>query len=306
MRGRGPETRIQIAPDERLTQAWTRIGPTNRMQAVSEPSPKMKSHLLTFCLAGAVTAVGGAAWAQDDAADGLHLSLGAAALYRPEFKGSKDYEIAPLPFVGFRYGRGDFYVALEGGSLRANLIPGGLFEAGPVLAFERGRDDDIKNLAVRRLGEIDDAVNAGVFARKRFELAGGELRIGADVLTDTGKVHEGVLAHAGVDYSRALNARWSAGASLSTTWGDRKYMQTYYGVLPAGAAASGLAPYAADAGIENIEFGATLRYRINDRWSALAHGSYTRLVDSAADSPIVAREGSADQGLFVLALFYSF
>jgi len=263
----------------------------------------MKSHLLTLCLVSTVaTAGGGVAWAQD----GLHASLGAAAVYRPEYKGSNDYEAAPLPFVGFRYGRGDFYVSLEGPALRANILPGGWLEAGPMLAYERGRDDEIKNLTVRRLGEIDAAVNAGVFVRKRFDLAGGELKIGAEALTDTGKAHEGVLANFNLDYDRALGERWTVGASLSTTWADRKYMQTYYGVSGAGARASGLSPYVADKGFENVEVGAMLRYRINDHWSALAHGGYTRLVDSAADSPIVAREGSADQGQFALALFYSF
>lgn len=266
----------------------------------------MKSHLLTVCLTAPVLAVGGAAWAEDDARDGLHLSLGAAGVYRPEFKGSKDYEFKPLPFVGLRYGRGDYYVALEGAALRANLLPGGLLEAGPMLSYERGRDDDVKNLAVRRLGEIDGAVNAGVFARKRFDVGNGVLTIGAEALTDTGKVHKGVLATVGVDYDRPLSDRWSLGANLSTTWADRKYMQTYYGVSPAGSLASGLSPYAAKAGIENVELGASLRYRISDRWSVLAHGDYRRLVDSAADSSIVVGEGSADQGQLAFILLYSF
>jgi outer membrane scaffolding protein for murein synthesis (MipA/OmpV family) len=247
---------------------------------------------------------GAAARAETD--DGLHLSLGAAGLYRPEFKGSKDYEFKPLPFVGLRYDRGDYYVALEGGALRANLAPGGFIEAGPVVTYERGRKDDIENLAVRRLGEIDAAVNAGVFIRKRFDVAGGRLSIEAEALVDTGKVHEGTLVNLGLGYDRALNDRWSIGASLATTWADEKYMQTYYGVSSAGARASGLAPYAAKAGIEKIELSAALRYRINDRWSALGQGSYGRLVDSAADSPIVAREGSANQGQFAFALIYSF
>jgi outer membrane scaffolding protein for murein synthesis (MipA/OmpV family) len=263
----------------------------------------MKFPLLTLCLIVPVVG-GGAARAQDG--DGLRLSLGAAGVYRPEFKGSKDYEFKPLPFVGLRYGRGDYYVALEGGALRANVLPGGFMEFGPVLAYERGRKDDIKNLAVRRLGEIDAAVNAGVFARKRFDVAGGTLGIQAEALTDTGKVHKGVFATVGLDYDRTLNDRWSVGADLSTTWADRKYMQTYYGVSGAGALASGLSPYVAKAGIEKVEVGASLRYRISDRWSALAHGSYGRLVDSAADSSIVVREGSANQGQVVFALFYSF
>jgi outer membrane protein len=265
----------------------------------------MKSHLLTLCLVAPVLAAGGVARAEDGQ-DGLRLSLGAAGVYRPEFKGSKDYELKPLPFVGLRYGRGDYYVALEGGALRANVLPGGFLEFGPVVSYERGRKDDIKNLAVRRMGEIDAAVNAGVFAHKRFDVAGGALSISAEALTDTGKVHNGLFATVGLDYDRALTERWSVGANLSTTWADKKYMATYYGVSRAGALASGLSPYATDAGIENVEVGASLRYRINDRWSALAHGSYSRLVDSAADSPIVAREGSANQGQVVFALLYSF
>lgn len=261
----------------------------------------MKLPLLSLCL---IVPIAGAARAQDG--DGLRLSLGAAGVYRPEYKGSKDYEFKPLPFVGLRYGRGDYYVALEGGSLRVNVVPGWGLEAGPMIAYERGRNDDIKNLAVRHLGEIDAAVNAGVFVRKSFELGNGALTVGIEALTDTGKVHEGKLARFEVAYDRQLNDRWSLGLDASATWADRKYMQTYYGVSARGAAASGLAPYVADAGIETLQVGASLRYRINDRWSALTHGGYGRLVDSAADSPIVARQGSANQGQMIFALLYTF
>lgn len=267
----------------------------------------MKSYLVTLCLLAPLVAASVArAEDGDREVDGLRLSLGAAGVYRPEFKGSKDYEFKPVPFIGLRYGRGDYYVALEGGAVRANVLSGGFLEVGPVISYERGRKDDIKNIAVRRLGEIDAAVNAGIFARKRFEVAGGALTVDARALTDTSKVHEGVFATVGLDYDHQLTDRWSVGAGLSTTWADKKYMQTYYGVSRAGALASGLSPYAAGAGIENVEVGASLRYRINDRWSALAHGSYSRLVDTAADSSIVAREGSANQGQVVFALLYSF
>lgn len=268
----------------------------------------MQAYLPLLCLLASVVAGGGVAQAQveDGDRDGLRLSLGAAAVYRPEFKGSKDFELSPLPYVGLRYGQGDYYVALEGGALRANVLPGGFMEFGPMASYERGRNDDIENRVVRRLGEIDAAVNAGVFARKRFDVAGGALGISAEVLTDTGKVHKGVFATVGLDYDRDLTDRWSVGANLSTTWANEKYSQAYYGVSAAGAVASGLSPYTAKAGIENVEVGASLRYRLSDRWSALTHASYSRLVDSAADSSIVSREGSADQGQLVFALLYSF
>lgn len=175
-----------------------------------------------------------------------------------------------------------------------------------MIAYERGRNDDIKNLTVRRLGEIDAAVNAGVFVRKRFEVGRDALTVGVEVLTDAGKVHDGKLARFEVAYDRPLTDRLSLSVDASATWGDRKYMRTYYGVSATGAAASGLTPYAAKAGVESADLGASLHYRFSDRWSALARGGYGRLVDSAADSPIVAREGSANQGQLVLALLYSF
>lgn len=265
----------------------------------------MKSHLVSLCLLAPLMAAG-AARAEDSDRDGFSLSLGAAGVYRPEFKGSQDYEFKPLPFVNLRYGRGDYYVTLEGGTLRANVLPSGLLEFGPVLSYERGRKDDIKNLPVRGLGEIDAAINAGIFARKRWEVGGGDLTIGAQAQTDTGKVHKGMLATVSLGYDRQFNDRWSAGLSLSTTWADRKYMDTYYGVSRVGGLASGLSPYDAKAGIENVEVGASVRYRISDRWNALAHGSYGRLVDSAADSPIVTREGSANQHQLIFGLIYSF
>lgn len=246
------------------------------------------------------------AQAQEDDRNGLHLSLGAAGVYRAEYKGSKDYEAVVLPFPGLRYQRGDLYVALEGRSLRANLLPGGGLEAGPLLSFERGRDDDIKNLTVRRLGQIDDAISAGIFVRKRFAIGEGALRVGGEVLTDTGDVYGGVFGRAGLDYDRPVGDRWTLSTGLSATYGDRKYMQTYFGISTAGAAASGLAAYRAKAGIETVELSAAARYRISDRWSLVARGGYGRLLHSAADSPIVAKVGSADQGSFVAALFYSF
>jgi len=201
----------------------------------------MKSHLLTLCLLAPLMTAG-AARAEDSDRDGLSLSLGGAGVYRPEFKGSKDHEFKPLPFVGLRYGRGDYYVALDGGALRANVLPGDFLEIGPILSYERGRKDDIKNRAVRSLGEIDAAINAGVFVRKRWEVGGGDLTIGAQALTDTSKVHKGVLATIGLDYDRQLNDRWSVGLSLSTTWADRKYMQTYYASRGRGAWPAGFRP----------------------------------------------------------------
>ena len=245
--------------------------------------------------------------AQEGGQDGYRLELGAAALYRPEYKGSNDYEVAPLPYVSFRYSRGDRYVGFAGGLLRANIVPGGLFEFGPLVSFERGRDDDIENLPVRRLGEIDDTLMAGVFISRDIDLGEDSgFQIGAEVLTDTGDANEGVMAKIEAGYHRRLADRWTVMLGASTTWADENYMQTYYGVTPAGALASGLTAYTADSGFENVELSAALRYRVNDDWSVLGRASYQRLLDNASDSPVVQRGGSENQGQVALVIIRTF
>jgi len=251
------------------------------------------------------------AWAQTPGEgreeDGIRFELGVAAMYRPEYKGSNDYEVSPLPYVSFRYSRDERYIALQGPSLKANIVAGGLFEFGPLLSYERGRSDDIENLAVGRLGEIDRAVMAGAFLSKDIDLgADSGFQVGAEVLTDTGDANEGVMAKLEVGYHRRLADRWTVMVGASTTWADENYMQTYYGVTPLGAAASGLSAYTAGSGVENVELSAGLRFRVNDQWSVMGRASYQRLLDNAADSPVVRQGGSENQGQFGLVVIRAF
>lgn len=263
-----------------------------------------------FAFVGAGALAPQQAFAQEDEhgpKDGFELQLGVAAFYKPEYKGSADYEVQPLPWVSMRYSQGDRYIALMGPSLRANLVSGGGFEFGPVLNFESGRPDDIENRAVRRLGEIDDALIAGVFVAKNVDLGEGHgLQLGAEVVADTGSANEGTMAKFELGYQQPLGQRTMLIYGASTTWADENYMQTYYGVTPRGALASGLPVYNAKSGIDNVEVSATLMYQVNDRWSVLGRGSYERLLDSASDSPIIQRGGSENQGTFAFAVIRSF
>ncbi|MEQ3650913.1 MipA/OmpV family protein [Hyphomonas sp.] len=239
--------------------------------------------------------------------DGFQFELGAGAFVGPDYKGSNDYRVMPLPFASIRYTRGDRYVALDGPGLNANIVSGGDFELGPLITFEMGRDNDIENRTVRRLGEVDDAIMAGIFASKRIDLGGpGGIEVGAQVLTDVSGANDGMTAKFEVGYNRFLSQRTMLMIGASTSWADEKYMQAYFGVTPAGAAASGLPTYTAGSGVENVELSAGLMYRINERWSALGMVNYQRLLDTAADSPIVQLEGSEDQAGIMFGVSRSF
>jgi len=240
--------------------------------------------------------------------DGFHGRLGGGVAIMPDYEGSSDYKVMPFPMFSLRYGWGERYVALEGASLKANLMSDAGFEFGPLLAYEMGRNDDMENRAVRRLGEIDGTVMAGAFFSTEIDIGGQGpgLQFSGQLLSDVGGNDQGVVATLETGYGWMFGESWMLTIGASTTWADENYMQTYFGVTPAGALASGLPVYNADAGFKNVELSTALMYRIDEDWSLMARASYGRLLDSAADSPIVQNGGSEDQLGFVLGVGWEF
>jgi outer membrane scaffolding protein for murein synthesis (MipA/OmpV family) len=78
------------------------------------------------------------------------------------------------------------------------------------------------------------------------------------------------------------------------SFGSQRFMDTYFGISAPESEASGLASYKPESGIygAGIEFGA--RYLFNERWGIEGVARWTKLVDSAANSPIV-ENGADDQ-----------
>ncbi|VTQ73556.1 MltA-interacting MipA family protein [Stenotrophomonas maltophilia] len=75
--------------------------------------------------------------------------------------------------------------------------------------------------------------------------------------------------------------------SVSTDYGNRGYMQTWYGVSPEQAARTGFAQHKPKAGLVSAGLGLKWSHRVgrNGNWYISAEG--TRLLGDAADSPIV-------------------
>jgi outer membrane scaffolding protein for murein synthesis (MipA/OmpV family) len=240
--------------------------------------------------------------------DGWEFQLGAGAFYFPDYEGSKDYRVQPLPWLSARYTRGDRYVEIDGPGLRANIISGGAFEFGPILSSDFGRDaDDIENVAVRALGDIDGALMAGAFANTGIDLgAGAGIDFSVEALTDISGVNDGTTAKFEIGYRRQLSGNLMGMVGVSTTWADEKYTQVYSGVTPAGALASGLPVYTAEGGVNNVELSTGVFYQMNDRWSIFGMVNYKRLLNSAADSPLVTQGGSENQSGFAFAMVRKF
>ncbi|SAL85849.1 MipA family MltA-interacting protein [Caballeronia choica] len=77
---------------------------------------------------------------------------------------------------------------------------------------------------------------------------------------------------------------WFAGPSV--TFADSTYMNSWFGVNAAQAAASGYRQYDASAGLKSAGFGVTLVWFINKHWFMTADRALKRLLGSAVNSPI--------------------
>jgi outer membrane scaffolding protein for murein synthesis (MipA/OmpV family) len=234
-----------------------------------------------------------------------NIAIGGGA--KPDYLGSDDIE--GTPYVEGRVNYGTFYLDFKGENVSLNLSPVEGWTFGPAIDMADKRDHKVKSLAVGKMAEIDDALEAGGFiGYARGDVFSADDRLAAQIsyMADTSDTYEGGYGEASLSYGKRLNDRWSVGSTIKTTYVDKKYAQTYFGVSAPDALASGLPAYNLKAGVRDVSVGLKATYRLNDHWSVLALGSYKRLLGDFADSPIVKIEGSPNQFLVGAAIGYRF
>jgi hypothetical protein len=93
--------------------------------------------------------------------------------------------------------------------------------------------------------------------------------------------------------------RFSAmGLYLGTTYGSSDYMHTYFSVGTIGAADSGLDMFSAGSGIRDVRMSAIYIQPISRKWQVGGGCLFSRLLNDAADSPIVSERGDRNQLAF--------
>ena len=228
-------------------------------------------------------------------------SLGAGVGVVPDYEGSEDYKAVPLLFVraGWSSGR---YVQFLANTLKANLIAGDTWSAGPLLRYREKRDDDVDNDRVKRMREIDEAIELGGYVGYMI----GQWHASFSVAQDVSDSHDGLTATLEAGYTMNLNPGVNLGISAFTTYASDDYMETYFGVDADNANRSGLSRYNADGGIKDFGVTANLAYAPWKNWGVTGILGLKWLVGDAADSPIVDREGSETQLLAGAMATYRF
>ena len=240
-------------------------------------------------------------------ADGIDLApgylpnyFGVGVGFAPDYIGSDDFRIAAAP-IG-RASWGNRYLEVVANFASANVLDHPNWKVGPAGTFRPSRDD-VDDAAVRRLPDVDAALELGGFLAYETNLRGEprrRLRVGASLAHDVTGAHDGYVASASVRKWFPVAQFAAVGVSLGTSYGSGNYADSYFSVTPGGAAASGLQAFDADAGFRDVRATAMFVQPVSPRILLGVGALYGRLLGDAGDSPIVGERGSRDQFIFGL------
>jgi MipA family protein len=236
------------------------------------------------------------------------VTLGAAAVIVPEYPGSDQYRVVPLPMTQVALGSHASYLGPSTTGLGIALGAYALRTPRLSLAGEVGVLDSRPASRADALAGTDDRDRvATVGASLGYRSGPAEARVGVSRgLNDDG----GFLGTARVALTRPFG-RLIATAGVGATFADGRQMRREFGVteleasrrqelIAAGDARldanDGLA-YRPDGGLRHVGASLSLMYPLSPRWSLIGFGGVDRLSDEAADSPLVRRREQFMGGL---------
>jgi outer membrane scaffolding protein for murein synthesis (MipA/OmpV family) len=227
-------------------------------------------------------------------------SIGGGIGIAPDYEGSSDYELVPVPAGDAKFDNG-MYVKLLGLNLRANLIPSNFWRLGPVYNY-RAERDNVENDQVDDMTKVSDANEFGIFGGIEWE----NWYLFLDILGDTGDAHEGWYSTFKAGYNWIINPQWALSIGGFTTYADDDYMSTYFGVNPVDSAASGLPVYDADEGFKDIGLDLGLNWAFAEKWNLRGLFQLKQLVGDADDDSPVVDEGSETQLFTAVLVVFKF
>lgn len=181
-----------------------------------------------------------------------------------------------------------------------NLVQTPSFRAGVALGstFVKARkESDDARLA--GLGDVDGTSRAATYASYTVKWFTAR----ASASTDIGGKHQGTLASLGLESRFEPIDHLSVTIGPELTWGDSKYMQTFFGIDALQSANSGRAEYTPGAGMLNAQLGLGVDYAITSKWGVGARMALIQLQGSAADSPITERKRQDSVATFLTYRF---
>jgi MipA family protein len=225
----------------------------------------------------------------------LEVQAGGMVIVAPKYDGSKDYQVFGVPLVAPAGTEEYGFIQFRGPEdLRVRVINWNGFEAGPLTGWRFDRDESDSS-TLKGLGDIDGGLVLGGYAAYHFGAFTPFVSYSNQVTGDD----TGGLLRFGVEAPVTVISGVKMIGQVGATWADDDYMDAFFSVTAAQAAASPTinSPYNAEAGIKDVYIGLNASVPLSDRWNLKVLGQYSRLVGDAADSPIVESENQFFGGL---------
>jgi outer membrane protein len=224
----------------------------------------------------------------------------------PDYVGSDDYTFAAAPALYYRFGNTSRNVSWAGVFGSANLIDSQTWSAGPTLQFRPGRKD-VDDAVVSKMSEIDNSWEAGVFVGYQYVNVQGVpwiARANVGVQWNLNDEYDDAYWWASGQFYFPLREDLFVALGGGLGGGSSSFNQTYFGVTPANAAASGLPVYSPGGGVSNVYAWPALLWRFHPNWLGAVGVLYSRVTGDAGDSPIVRDRGDANQWIGGVGLAY--
>ena len=254
---------------------------------------------------------------EDSVFDDTYITIGMGVSLSPSYDGSDDYNVSALPVVIGRIAGVD--IEPRGPGLALDFITDKEnrkveYLLGPVGRARFNRNDRIIDPVVERLGELDAAVELGVYGGVKINQIlkrNDSLTAKVDVRWDVAGAHNGRVISPNLTYFTPLNGGTALSIGLNADHVDDDFADYNFSISPAGSAASGLPPFNATGGWNNVGVSALGLVDLdgnglNGGFSIIILASYSRLLNDAKRSPVTSIRGDANQWFGVIGVGYTF
>lgn len=205
--------------------------------------------------------------------------LGGGIASTPRYEGSASNRIRAVPLVEIEYGR--FFAGASRG-IGYNFSDWKTIEFGPRLSLAPYRRQNA-DTHLNGMGDIGYAGELGGFLNASFApwYVASSFSAGS----------HGARMELDAGYATRLSPTDRLRAGLGLNWANSRYMQTYFGVSAAQAAASGgvLSAYNAGYGIKDYGLKINWMHDYSKQWFSNAGLSFKQISGSAAGSPLTMR-----------------
>ncbi len=244
-------------------------------------------------------------------ADSWNFSVGAGAGVAPDYEGSEDYDVVPLPFA--RAQKGEVFGQLFGTHITSNLINHPNWRIGPSANFRQGYND-VDDNRVDNLTDRGSSYELGLKGGYVFRFDGGEggfmpsdssIDLAVEFLHDVSSGHEGWVLTPSATFATPLSDSWNFESGVEVEYASGNYMSHYFSINSREAANSGLDNYDADADFKHVALNLGLSYAFLDNWGLNLVAQWKLMVGDAEDSPVVDDQGEEHQGFFGAVVSYT-